>query len=154
METLGIMSQGDSSVENHSPSIWSDISPLCRHFWKSRAWVEKIPPSFSLRVPNVYINTASKVKRQGPWWLRDRAARSRHSASSLAPQTNRQTGRVTESSQRLCVRLIIRRKDHLQTNMKKDCLIGLGQRYWKKKYKWAINLDSQACAYIKIFKWK
>lgn len=81
------MSQGDNGVETHSPSIWGDISPLCRHFLKYRAWVKEILPSFSLQVSSVYINTASKVKRQGPLWLRGRAAWPRCSDSSLAPQT-------------------------------------------------------------------
>lgn len=74
METLGIISQGHNGIEIRSLSIWGDTSPLCRHFSKSRAWVKEIPPPFSLQVSNIYINTESKVKRQGPLWLRGRAA--------------------------------------------------------------------------------
>lgn len=127
METIGIMSQGDNGVETHSPSIWGDTSPFCRHFLKSRAWVQEIPPSFSLQVSSVYINTASKVKRQEPLWLGQSNMAKVLCFFTRTP--NRQPKKTNGSSQRLCLWDCQAQRRLTDQLKKKDCLIGNGQRY-------------------------
>lgn len=57
MDTLGIVPQGDNSVEFHISCILGDNTLLCRQFRKSRASAKEIPPPpLFLQVFNVYIN--------------------------------------------------------------------------------------------------
>lgn len=79
MGTLGVVPQGDNSVELHISSIFGDNSPLYRQFRKSRAWSKEIPPpSLFLQVFHVYINMetdrTSEVKGGTALQLSDRAA--------------------------------------------------------------------------------
>lgn len=72
MGTLGIVPQGDNSVELHISSIFGDNSPLYRQFRKSRAWAKEIPPlSLFLQVFHVYVNMGtdrtSEVKDVAQW---------------------------------------------------------------------------------------
>lgn len=67
MGTLGIVPQGDSSVDLHGPSILCANSLICWQFQKSRT-KETPPPPLFLLVFNVYINmetnrTAEVLKR-------------------------------------------------------------------------------------------
>lgn len=69
MGTLGIVPQGDNSVEFHISSIFGDNSPLYRQFRKSRAWAKGIPPpSLFLQVlPCVYQHGDRQNKWSKRW---------------------------------------------------------------------------------------